>query len=202
MPDPPKHGQGKGTNTRPPSNAGMTTRSQTKSLQPSPSPSHQGSAKPASCIATDPSPVRTLTIGSGPTNADSPKSNAALTRITSLVSQILVKFNPPGQIRQALTEVLEVAKKAAEEETSTVDPEHIHSVKSLHESIKADLSGIQASLDTKLSDLQQNQVKLLKATESLGAITVNLQSSTKDLESRVGKVTDTTDRIANTTQSY
>ena len=42
----------------------------------------------------------------------------------------------------------------------------------------------------------------MKATESLGAITENLQSSTKDLEGRVAKVTDATDKIANTMQSY
>ena len=202
MPDPPKHGQGKGTNARTTPNTGMTTRSQSKGLQPSPSPSQQGSAKPTSHTASAPSSERTLTIGTGPPKPVPPKLDGAYTHIVTLVSQILVKFNPPGQIRQALAEVIEVASKAAEEETSTEAPIPTYSVKDIHESLKADLLGIQSSLDSKLSDLQQNQAKLLKATESLGAITENLQSSTKDLEGRVAKVTDATDKIANTTQSY
>ena len=202
MPDPPKHGQGKGANARVAPNMGMTTRSQSKSSQPSPSPSQPGPAKPPSRTVPALSSESTLITGSGLPKPTSPKSDVAYSHIVSLVSQILVKFNPPGQIRQALTEVIEIASKAAEEETSSEAPIPTHSVKAFHESLKADILGIQSSLDSKLSDLQQNQNKLLKATESLGVITENLQSSTKDLEGRVTKVTDATDKIANTTQSY
>jgi len=205
MPEPPKNGHGKSASTRPPSSLGMTTRSQSKTQQTSPpNPTQQGPPNPSS-YASAVSPAGTPPASAARTTTPklkSPRANTALSRITSLLDQILAKFNPPGQIKQALTEVLEIASKAAEEEKITETNATLSAVKSIHDSLKADFSGIHAALDAKFSALQQNQNNLLNVTETLGKSTENLRSTTKDIESKVVKVTDTTDRIANTTQSY
>jgi len=206
MPVPPKNGQGKSASTRPPSSLGMTTRSQSKNLQSSPTPSQQSQSNPSSHASPAP-PAGTLSTSapaapSATPKVKSPKTNTAFTRIITMLDHILAKFNPPGQIKQALTEVLEVASKAAEEEKNLEANGTLIAIKSIHDTLKADFSGIHAALDEKFSALQENQNKLLSATETLGRSTENLQSTTKDLENKVVKVTDTTDRIANTTQSY
>ena len=110
MPEPPKNGHGKSASTCPPSSLGMTTRSQSKTLQSSPNPTQQGPPNPSS-YAPAASPAGSPPASVAPTATPKPKplrTSTALSWIIFLLDQILAKYNPPGQIKQALTEVLEV----------------------------------------------------------------------------------------------
>jgi hypothetical protein len=75
-------------------------------------------------------------------------------------------------------------------------------VKALHDQFKADLVFVQKALDSKLSDIQNDQKKLLTTTDSLNKSAENLRTTTKDLESKVVKVNDSTDKLASTAMSY
>jgi hypothetical protein len=71
-----------------------------------------------------------------------------------------------------------MAKKAAEEEKSVEIHVPLNVVKIMHEHFKADLLLVHGSLDSKISDLQQSQKKLLLSTESLNKTAENLHSTT------------------------
>lgn len=142
----------------------------------------------------------TSTPGSSKAKQVNPPSS--LHRIASMIDQIITKYNPPGQVKQALSEVVEVAKKAVEEEKGTGNQVSLKAVKILHERFKADLLVVHDSLDVKIADIQNSQKKLLATTESLNKSSEHLNSATKEIGSKLVKVNDTTDKIANTTTSY
>ena len=134
-----------------------------------------------------------------------PKVTKALTpldKITKMLEQLIAKHNPPGQVKAALAEIMELAKQAAEEEKGAGAHAPLNVVKYMHDRLKADLLVVHSDLDAKITDLQCKQEKLLSTTESLNKSTDSLRSSTKDLETKVLKVNDTTDRLATTTMSY
>ena len=130
------------------------------------------------------------------------KAPSPLDKIAKLLEQVIAKHNPPGQVKTALVEIVELAKKAAEEEKGTGSNAPLNAVKYMHDRLKADLLEVHSDLDAKISELQLNQKRLLTSTESLSKSTENLRSTTRDLESKVIKVNDTTDKLANTTMSY
>lgn len=119
-----------------------------------------------------------------------------------MLEQLLVKHSPPGQIKSAIEEVIVTAKKAAKEESTTRMHGPCEAVKSIRDSLKADILLVQNSLELKISELQNGQRKILSTADSLSKSTESLRSSTRELESKVVKVNDTTDKIANTTMSY
>ena len=149
-----------------------------------------------------PSGGKPLTLGTGSPKAKPPKPHSALRSIAAMVEQIIAKHNPPGQIRTALSEVIQVAIKAAEEEKATEIHVPLNAVKILHERFKADLSTVHDSLESKIASIHRNQERILASTESLSKSTEELHSSTKELENKVVKVNDATAQIANTTSSY
>ena len=95
-----------------------------------------------------------------------------------------------------------MAKKAVEEEKDAQAHVSYTAVKSLHESLKADLLVVQNTLESKIKELRDDHKKLISTTESLSKSTESLHSTTRELESKVVKVNDSTDKIASTTMSY
>src|SRR5258707_9357746 len=131
-----------------------------------------------------------------------PSPPPALLKIASMIEQITTKHSLPGQVKGALAEVMDFARKAAEMEDSKGLPTVIILVKTFHKHLRSDLRYLYSTLEAKIMDLQAGQSKLLISAESLNKSSENLQSSTKELEGKVDKVTDATDRIVSTTTSY
>ena len=119
-----------------------------------------------------------------------------------MLEQLIAKHNPPGQVKAALVEIMELVKKAAEEEKGAGAHTPLNVVKYMHDGLKADLLVVHSDLDAKITDLQRKQEKLLSMTESLSKSTDSLRLSTRDLENKVLKVNDTTNKLATTTMSY
>ena len=71
-----------------------------------------------------------------------------------------------------------------------------------HEQIKADLHSLYKALDSRLTEIQGSQKKLLTSMETLSKTTDNLCTTARELKTKVLKVTDTTDKIVNTAMSY
>jgi len=162
----------------------------------------QGPDEPQNTPSANPEGDKALTNTSGTPKTKPVKSSSALHKIAKMIEQVITKHNPPGQTKQALTEVLELVKKAAEEDKGTAIHVPLNAVETLHKRIKADLLAAHNALDAKISDLQLGQKKILSTSELLSKSTENLRSATKELEGKVTKVNDTTDKIANTTTSY
>ena len=130
------------------------------------------------------------------------QSPTTLHKVATSLAQIISKHNIPSQTRTMLSEIMETVKK----ENLIVECERtfvsISAVKSIQDQFKADLVGVHKALDSKISDLQTEQKKLLDSVDSLCRSTETLHTTTKDLEGRMAKVNDTTDKLANTTKSY
>ncbi len=129
-------------------------------------------------------------------------SPPALLKVASMIEQITTKHSLPGQVKRALVEVVDYARKAAEMEESKGSPTVLIPVKAFHEQLRSDLRYLYSALEAKFTDLQAGQSKLLTSAESLNKTSENLQTSTRELEGKVDKVTVATDRIVTTTTSY
>ena len=149
-----------------------------------------------------PSGGKPLTSGTGSPKTKPPKPPSALRNIAAMIEQIIAKHNPPGQVRTALSEVIQVAVKVADEDKAAEIHVPLNAVKILHERFKTDLSVVHDSLEAKIAVIHHNQKRILASTETLSKSTEELHSSTKELESKVVKVNDATAQIANTTLSY
>ena len=71
-----------------------------------------------------------------------------------------------------------------------------------HKQIKADLCSLYKALDSRLTEIQGVQEKLLTSMEALSKTTNNFHTTARELKTKVVKVTDTTDKIVNTAMSY
>jgi methyl-accepting chemotaxis protein len=134
--------------------------------------------------------------------APSPPSLPALLKVANMIKQITTKYSLPGQVKGALAEVADFARKAIELEENKDLPTVIILVTDFHEQLRSNLCHLYKALETKFTDLQAGQCKLLTLEETLSKTSENLQSSTKELEGKVDKVMDAMNRIANTTKSY
>jgi len=126
----------------------------------------------------------------------------ALFKVARRLEIIISKHSPSSQLKLALMEVVNEARKAGDEELGK--GEHItpNAVETLHKHIRADLLHPYNGLNSRIVEVQNRQKQILNSAEIINKATVNLQSTTKELEDKVGKVNNTTDKIANTTMSY
>jgi hypothetical protein len=75
-------------------------------------------------------------------------------------------------------------------------------VSALHKEIKQDLVGMYDSLAKHLRSILDTTGATLENTEKIHKEAKQLTDITKDIQSKIGKVTDATDKIATTTLSY
>ena len=198
MPGAPDSGQGREGSARPAENT-RQTRSQTARNHRTPTPLP---AEPDTAHFPTPAEAARARSPASAQKAKVTKAPTPLDKITRMLEQLVAKHNPPGQVKMALTEIMEFAKKAAEEEKGAGAHAPLNAVKHMHDRLKADLLVVHSDLDAKITELQHKQEKILSTTESLSKSTESLRSTTRDLESKVLKVNDTTDKLATTTMSY
>lgn len=207
MPTPADTGQYRGT-TPIPSISTRTLRSATRFNTPATSTLSQAidhtqfptpAEATATANATSPSTSTSASPQSSPAapNIGKPMDTTAtaLHKISTALAQVLDKYKLPNQVKSALSEILVVAKKAniEDEREKTFVP--ASALKQVHDVFKDDLVFVSESLDLKLTEILSVQKKLLADTE-------RLCTSTRDIESKVIKVNDTTDKLATTTKSY
>jgi hypothetical protein len=192
--------KGKANGTPPPENTRIT-RSQTRHTTPANPPPSQDKddAQPTPAEATQASSrPKTPTVQKGKT-AQSPTT---LHKVATSLLQIIEKHNIPSQTKVMLTEIVEIVKKenlAVVRERTFVS---MNAVKSIQDHLKADIISVHKALDAKLSDIQAGQKKLMDSADALSKSTENLHSTTKDLEGKMVRVNDSTDKLASTTLSY
>lgn len=128
--------------------------------------------------------------------------NSPTLQIISMLEQVLVKLNPLRQVKTAIEEILAVAKKAAVMEKGIQMHDPLSTVKVLHDSLKTDLLSVQNNLEAKISELKNDHLKLISTTDTISRSTECLKSTTCEIECKVVKYSDSTDKLANTTLSY
>ena len=121
--------------------------------------------------------------------------------ILRMLEKHILKYKPRGEMGKELEWIMEVARTLAGKELAG-QAATINMVRVSHEQIKADLCSLYKALDSRLTEIQGGQEKLLTSMEALSKTTDNLHTTVRELETKVVKVTDTTDKIVNTAMSY
>ena len=123
-------------------------------------------------------------------------------RIAMLLEQAIYRYNPSVQFKATLEDVVKEIKKAATEKKGRAAPAVSSLAKVIYKHIKVDLSTFYKALDSKLSDLQHEQSRIHNSAENLTISSENIHTITKELDTRVMKITDAMNMIENHTKSY
>jgi len=108
-----------------------------------------------------------LTIASPAQKGKHAQSPFTLQKIVPELTQFMTNHHLPNPPKNALLRILDMAKKGYVEGERDRTYVPMIAVKALHEQFKADLVFVQQALETKLSDIQSDQKKLLTSTVSL-----------------------------------
>lgn len=109
----------------------------------------------------------------------------------------------PDEMKEDLDRIIRVTSKmGVREGKKDIIQITLGDVRDIRKDLMADLTSRYNTLEDTLNSLKSGQEQILKATDRITSETSGINASTKELESRVTKVTDATDQIASTTRSY
>lgn len=119
---------------------------------------------------------------------------ASFTHISDRLDDILEECTTVLQFKRAIADLAKSTKEAADYNYDSIirlaDPEEVR------RDLSTDLSKWGEAIAKKIDSLGSNQDKILKATQNINVHANGLHSVTKELESRVDKVTAASDKIA------
>lgn len=129
-------------------------------------------------------------------------SNVVIAMATAL-EKILERHQMPDEVREAINKIVKVASKVSVREgKKDIIQITMEDARSLRKDYMEDLSTKYKELDDKLTNILSGQERILKETERITKEAMGINAATKELESKVTKVTDTADQIASTTRTY
>jgi len=123
------------------------------------------------------------------------------------IAEMLAAIIQSGKLdtltNQNMTRVIKIAKEAeAKEKTRVISGGEEAKVSDICMAIWEDLVKLHNSLKKKIREVQEENKAILNSTSKVLASMEEAKTDTKDLASKVSKVTDTTDKIASNTNSY
>jgi hypothetical protein len=128
---------------------------------------------------------------------------SALQSVTGALASILKNDKLEKHTRLKLGDIVRFISEEEEKDKNKVENAMVHlEVSILHRAIKHDLSNMYTALKKKLLGILDNTGKTLENSEKALADMQEIKVAAKDIASKIGKVTDATDKIATTTQSY
>ena len=119
--------------------------------------------------------------------------------IATALELVLTKHKMLPPLRMALLGIMDMLNLAAKEETCS---SLTNMVNSIHDQIKADTSSLYSKLESKLTDIQMDQKKLLSLADTINRSMQILHNPAKELESRVGAASTIMDKMASATRTY
>jgi len=128
---------------------------------------------------------------------------SALCLIAEMLAAILQGGKLDTLTKQSVVKVIKIAKEA---ETKELDRElssgEIEKVSAIRLAVQSDLVGLHDLLNLRIRQVQESCKTILDNTSKVLSGIEEAKTDTKDLTSKVNKVTDTTDKIASNTNSY
>ena len=204
MPNPPSNGESElPAHTRPASSRAYQTRSTAAAMQPT-AGNDQGKqikeSKPSDqAHAASQAPSKP---SSDQVNIDSP-SLSPLQRMARAISETITKCRITGQAKTQLEGIVKYAREAEEREKkmkAAREPPPVASA--IHKAIKDDISHMYTNLAKQLNDIQNTVNETLSGTDKIQKEVETVKNTSKELESKVVKITDTADKIAVATTPY
>jgi hypothetical protein len=128
---------------------------------------------------------------------------SALQSVARALASILKNDKLEKHTRLKLRDIVRFISEEEEKDKNKAENATVHpEVSILHRAIKHDLSNMYTALEKKLLGILDNTGETLENSEKALADTQEIKVAAKDIASKIGKVTDATDKIATTTQSY
>ena len=127
-----------------------------------------------------------------------------IVRFRSLVSSPIPSraWSLPQFITSLFTSILSFIHKEKEKEDQSLAKTIAPGDSALRKSFRKDLTEIYNALEKWLNGIQDTVNETLTCSGKLLANTESVTATTKDLTGKVGKITDTADRIATDTSKY
>ena len=122
--------------------------------------------------------------------------------IATALELALTKHKTLPSLRMALLRIMDMLNLAAEGETQETHSSLTNAVNSICDQIKANTSSLYSKLESKLTDIQTDQKKLLSSADTINRSMQILHNSAKELESRVRAASTIMDKMANATRTY
>jgi len=204
MPNPPSKGETPPlANTRPPGGKTYVTRASTAATSLN---------KALKSRNTKESPTANQTQGKVAEKTESevqrPESDtihatSPLQKIATAIGQIISKDALDPTTKQSLEDIIMFIHEEKEKEIQTKAKSAATAEESyIRKSIKKDLAEIYHTIDKCLNGIQDTANETLTCSSKLITDTENVAAATKELAGKVGKITDTAERIATDTSKY
>jgi len=124
-------------------------------------------------------------------------------RIAEMLTAVIQSSKLDTLTKQNVAKVIKIAKEAEVKETPRVisDGEEVK-VSAIRLAVWGDLVKLHNSLEKKILEAHEGNKAILDSTSKILTSVEEAKTDTKDLASKVNKVTDTTDKIPSDTNSY
>ena len=129
-------------------------------------------------------------------------TTSPLLRVADMLTQILNEDKLEAEAKKRIEEVISYAKESGSRVVSSPIRETQPKVSELHEAIKADLERMHNSLITHINGVKTSSNSILANTDKALKVAEESKIAAQDLASKVGKVTEATDKIASETTTY
>jgi len=137
-----------------------------------------------------------------PRGTDVPQPSA-FQRIAEMLAAIIQSGKLDTLTKQNVTRVIKIAKEAeAKEKTRVISSGQEAKVSDIRMAVWGDLVKLHNSLEKKIHKVQEENKVILDSTSKVLVSVEEAKTDTKDLASKVSKVTDTMDKIASDMNSY
>ena len=139
-----------------------------------------------------------------------PPANSPLKELVGLLTQFANIYKLDNVAKHRMEEIISFTKDAAEKEKKGgLDNQKQNLVSDIHAAILADLQSMYKAIEGRISSVQDTANatlsgvdKALKTAEAAVDTSKDLKGDTASILSKLGQVTNVTDKIASTTQSY
>jgi len=171
-------------------------------------PAHQRSTRSSTQSRRSAAPVMAPIPEPGPTQAPSKiaenqsapsPERTPLQEISHSIAVIITELKLEGKTKELLERVITFAKEAEAKEKMHEDPSWTYV---MLKAIKTEVSTAYTSITTQLNSIQDTANESLSASDKLQKEVEAIKSSSFEMDRKVGKITDTADKIAVTTSSY
>jgi methyl-accepting chemotaxis protein len=126
-----------------------------------------------------------------------------LLRIENIINSIIAKETLSRSIKASLEGLLKIIHKEKEKEGSRIAKITAAAEEgAIRKSIRADIEKMHNAIEIQLNSIQNTASATLTSSSKLLKDTESVAAATKDLTGKVGKITDTADRIATDTSKY
>jgi hypothetical protein len=146
-------------------------------------------------------PPANVAAANAPEKSTTPLSPLQIVR--QAISEIVSKEKLYGRPKEMLEGVLTYIEEIEEESRNRAEGnERQNELSTLGKNIKADLSFIHNAFQKQLSAVTESVKQTLDATGKVLVEVGSIKDATKELDTKIGKITSTANKIASTTETY